>query len=74
VVEAKNKNRVFKAANLEQLAEDLDEGGTKLWGIAKVTWLKESNRKLGVCGAAKIYCSTPIQQGSAPSASNRVIL
>jgi hypothetical protein len=40
-VEAKNKNRVFKAAKLEQLAKDLDEGGTKLWDIAKATWLKK---------------------------------
>jgi hypothetical protein len=40
-VEAKNKNRVFKAAKLEQLANELDEGGTKLWDIAKATWLKK---------------------------------
>ena len=40
-VEAKNKNRVFKAAKLEQLANDFDEGGTKLWDIAKATWLKK---------------------------------
>jgi len=43
-VEAKNKNRVFKAAKLEQLAKDLDEGGTKLWDIAKATWLNKRIR------------------------------
>ena len=43
-VEARNKNRVFKAAKLEQLAKDLDEGGTKLWDIAKATWLKKRLR------------------------------
>jgi hypothetical protein len=43
-VEAKNKNRTFKAAKLEQLAKDLDEGGTKLWDTAKATWLKSRLR------------------------------
>jgi hypothetical protein len=32
----------------------------------------ESNRILGVCGVAKIDCSMPKQQRSAPFASNRV--
>ncbi len=32
----------------------------------------ESNWILGVCGAAKIDCSMPKQQRSAPSAFNRV--
>jgi len=35
-------------------------------------WL-ESNRILGVCGAAKIDCSMPKQRRSAPSGSNRVV-
>ena len=53
-VEAKNKNRVFKAAKLGQLARDLDEGGTKLWDIAKSTWLKKriaADRKVKPIGA-----------------------
>jgi hypothetical protein len=53
-VEAKNKNRVFKAVKLEQLAKDLDEGGTKLWDIARATWLKKKiarDRKVKPQGA-----------------------
>ena len=40
---------------------------------AAVLSSEESNRILGVCGAAKIDCSMPKQRRSAPSASNRVV-